>query len=58
MFSLQKRKNGKKVASKTFIKTGVTYNGLTEVLSGLKNGDNLITAGYKDLYDQQVIDYK
>jgi RND family efflux transporter MFP subunit len=55
---LAKDENGKKVARKTFIKTGVTYNGLTEILSGLKNGDKLITAGYKDLYDGQVIDYK
>jgi RND family efflux transporter MFP subunit len=50
--------NGRKVARKAYIKTGVTYNGLTEVLSGLKPGDKLITAGFKDLYDGQVIDYK
>lgn len=55
---LAKDENGKKVARKTFIKTGITYNGLTEILSGLKDGDKLITAGYKDLYDGQVIDYK
>jgi RND family efflux transporter MFP subunit len=55
---LAKYENGKKIARKTFIKTGVTYNGLTEVLSGLKEGDKLISAGYKDLYDGQVIDYK
>ena len=55
---LAKDENGKKVARKTFIKTGVTYNGLTEIMSGLKEGDKLITAGYKDLYDGQVIDYK
>jgi membrane fusion protein (multidrug efflux system) len=55
---LAKDENGKKVARKTFLKTGVTYNGLTEILSGLKDGDKLITAGYKDLYDGQVIDYK
>jgi RND family efflux transporter MFP subunit len=55
---LAKDENGKKIARKTFIKTGVTYNGLTEVLGGLKEGDKLITAGYKDLYDGQVIDYK
>lgn len=50
--------NGKKVARKAYVKTGVTYNGLTEILSGLKEGDKLITAGYKDLNDGQVIDYK
>ena len=55
---LAKEENNKKIARKTFVKTGVTYNGLTEILSGLKEGDKLITAGYKDLYDGQVIDYK
>jgi multidrug efflux pump subunit AcrA (membrane-fusion protein) len=53
-----KEENGKKVARKTFVKTGVTYNGLTEILSGLNDNDKLITAGYKDLYDGQIIDYK
>jgi membrane fusion protein (multidrug efflux system) len=55
---LAKEENGKKIAKKAYVKTGVTYNGLTEILSGLKEGDKLITAGYKDLYDGQVIDYK
>ena len=54
---LAKEENGKKVARKAYIKTGVTYNGLTEILSGLLDKDNLITAGYKDLYDGQVIDF-
>ncbi|MCX6244770.1 MAG: efflux RND transporter periplasmic adaptor subunit [Bacteroidetes bacterium] len=53
-----KNENGKNVAKKTYIKTGITYNGLTEILGGLKEGDTLITAGYKDLYEGQVIDYK
>jgi RND family efflux transporter MFP subunit len=55
---LAKDENGKKVARKTYVKTGITYNGLTEIVSGLTDGDKLITAGYKDLYDGQVIDYK
>jgi RND family efflux transporter MFP subunit len=50
--------NGKKLARKKYIKTGITYNGLTEILSGLVEGDNIITAGYKDLFQGQTIDYK
>ncbi len=50
--------NGKKVARKRYIETNITYNGLTEIKSGLKEGDRIITAGYKDLYEGQVIDYK
>jgi RND family efflux transporter MFP subunit len=50
--------NGKKIARKKYITTGISYNGLTEIISGLNPGDLIITAGYKDLYDGQVIDFK
>ncbi len=49
--------NGKKVARKCTITPQITYNGLTEVVNGLKEGDQIITAGYKDLYNGQPIDY-
>jgi RND family efflux transporter MFP subunit len=49
--------NGKKVARKRTITPSITYNGLTEVSSGLNEGDKIITAGYKDLYNGQPIDY-
>jgi RND family efflux transporter MFP subunit len=50
--------NGRKAARKRTIEPGITYNGMTEILTGLNGGDLLITAGYKDLYDGQIIDYK
>ncbi len=49
--------NGKKVARKRIIKPSVTYNGLTEIVNGLNEGDKIITAGYKDLYNGQPIDF-
>ncbi|MCX6268742.1 MAG: efflux RND transporter periplasmic adaptor subunit [Bacteroidetes bacterium] len=49
--------NGKKTALKRTITPFVSYNGLTEVVSGLNEGDKIITAGYKDLYNGQPIDY-
>jgi len=49
--------NGKKVARKRTITPYVTYNGLTEVVHGLNEGDKIITAGFKDLYNGQPIDY-
>ena len=55
---IAKEENGKKVARKVYVKAGVSYNGLTEITTGLKEGDKIITAGYKDLYDGQIIDYK
>jgi RND family efflux transporter MFP subunit len=53
-----KEENGKKVARKAYIETGIIYNGLTEITNGLKEGDKIITAGYKDLYEGQIVDYK
>jgi len=49
--------NGKKVARKRMVMPFVTFNGLTEIISGLNEGDKIITAGYKDLYDGQLIDF-
>ena len=49
--------DGKKLARKRYVKTGITYNGLTEIESGMTDGELIITAGYKDLYDGQFIDY-
>jgi membrane fusion protein, multidrug efflux system len=49
--------NGKKVAKKQPITTGMNYNGLTEVLSGLKAGDKVITTGYQDVNPNSVLNY-
>jgi membrane fusion protein, multidrug efflux system len=49
--------NGKKIARKRSITPSVSYNGLTEVVNGLQEGDKIITAGYKDLYNGQPIAY-
>jgi RND family efflux transporter MFP subunit len=49
--------NGKKIARKRPVTASVTYNGLTEIVQGLSPGDKIIIAGYKDLYNGQIIDY-
>ena len=46
---------GKAVASKRVIKIGQTYNGKQEVLSGLKSGDEVISAGYQNLNEGQTV---
>jgi len=48
--------NGK--ATKKIIKTNREYNGLIEVVDGLKAGDMLITAGYDILNDGDLITLK
>jgi RND family efflux transporter MFP subunit len=50
--------NGKKTARKRIVVPFINYNGLTEIVTGLNPGDKIITTGYKDLYDGQIIDYK
>jgi len=46
---------GKQIAKKRVIKVGNTYNGKVEVTSGLKDGDQVISAGYQNLNEGQVV---
>ena len=48
-------KDGKFYARKRTVTTFITYNGLTEIIDGLNEGDKIITTGFKDLYDGQLI---
>lgn len=43
--------NNNGVAKKLIVKAGATYGGQTEILSGLKTGDALITEGASDIED-------
>ena len=49
------QEKGKPVAQKRVIKTGQTYNGKQEVVSGLKAGDEVISAGYQNLNEGQTV---
>lgn len=46
---------GKKVAKKVKVTIGDLYGDQIEILSGLKPGDKLVTKGYQDLYEGQVL---
>ncbi|MFM9945101.1 MAG: efflux RND transporter periplasmic adaptor subunit [Bacteroidia bacterium] len=50
-------KNSKKYAAKRKIIAAKTYNGQTEITSGLVVGDNLITVGYQELEDGDEIKF-
>jgi len=50
-------KNGKQRVKKQKVSIGVTYNGITEVISGLSEGDQIITTGFQDLEDGDQIKY-
>jgi len=51
------KENGKSVARKKMVIVGATYNGMTEVKSGLTEGDQLITTGFQELNDGDQIAY-
>lgn len=58
-FVLVARKKGNGyVASKQLVTKGITYNGRTEIVQGLKEGDLIITTGYQDLVDDQPVRFK
>ena len=45
------------VVKKMPVVAGQTYKGLTEVKSGLKSGDKVVSAGYLGLENGQAINY-
>lgn len=47
--------NGSWFAKKRTLQTGVEYNGETQIISGLKDGDQIISSGYSELVDGQLI---
>jgi RND family efflux transporter MFP subunit len=47
--------NGKLLARKRVIETGEAYSGQIEIKSGLLSGDLLITRGFQNVYDGQII---
>jgi membrane fusion protein, multidrug efflux system len=49
--------NGKKIALKKEVTTGKFYQDKVEILSGLQAGDLLITSGYQDLNENEVLNY-
>jgi membrane fusion protein, multidrug efflux system len=52
---IAEKKGDKMVAGKRTVFLGETYNGMIEVKSGLNSGDELITEGYQNLYEGQIV---
>jgi membrane fusion protein (multidrug efflux system) len=49
------KQGDKLIAKKVSVKVGKQYNGLSEILSGLNEGDNVISIGFQDLTDGQTV---
>lgn len=50
-----KEENGKLVARRLPVTVGNSYNGLTEITSGIAEGDKVITTGFNSLIDGELI---
>lgn len=55
VYVLSKLSNGKSVAKKQSVVIGEVYGSNVEIKAGLKAGDQLITEGYQNVYDGQLI---
>ncbi len=55
VYVLVKSSNGKSVAKKQPVLIGEVYGNNVEIKAGLKAGDQLITEGYQNIYDGQMI---
>ena len=55
VYVLSALSNGNKVAKKQPVVIGEVYGSNVEIKSGLKSGDQLITEGYQNIYDGQLI---
>ncbi len=47
--------NGKTIARRKIVSSGMTYNGITEITSGLTEGDKVITFGYQSIIDGDLV---
>lgn len=49
--------NNNTTARRREVTTGISYNGMTEILTGITSGDKVVTTGAQDLNDGQLINY-
>jgi multidrug efflux pump subunit AcrA (membrane-fusion protein) len=47
--------NGKTTAKRKTVKMGLVYNGVAEIQEGLVEGDKVITVGYQNLVEGDVV---
>lgn len=51
------KKNGKNVAKKVYVKTGVTNNNIVEIVEGLKPGMLVVSEGYNQINDGTIVEF-
>ena len=46
---------GRSIAQRKSVQSGKTYNGMTEIKSGLAEGDKVITTGYQNVVEGDIV---
>lgn len=52
---IARQKGGKQIVQRNYIQTGKSYQGITEVKSGLEPGQQLVTDGFRDVNQNQKV---
>lgn len=55
VYIMEKKSDGKNIAIRKIIQIGEVYGDRVEIKSGLSGGEQLISAGYQNLYEGQVV---
>ena len=55
VYVLTKSSNGKTTAHRVIVTIGEVYGENVEIKAGLKAGDQLVTEGFQNLYEGQII---
>jgi RND family efflux transporter MFP subunit len=55
VYIMEKQASGKSIATRKTVVMGQVYGDKAEILSGLNGGEQLITAGYQNLYEGQSV---
>jgi uncharacterized protein YkvS len=52
---MEKTADGKVIATRKTVVLGEVYGDIVEIKSGLTGGEQLITSGYQNLYEGQLV---
>jgi multidrug efflux pump subunit AcrA (membrane-fusion protein) len=55
VFVMEKNDKGKTIARKKIVTLGESYGSIVEIKSGLAGGEQLITEGFQNLYEGQLV---
>lgn len=58
LFVVDKNETGEQIAKKQYVKSGLSYNDRTMILSGLEEGQKVITAGFNQISNGGLIEVR